>query len=142
MNGPSGNDTRPSANDTRSVLTANNPLKRRVSFRDMPNTHEYEYTSRPRQWRKRRPNCSWLTNLAKYGAINVQMNHTHVISTLRSMAVSLLSFTASNAELVMLNELTKRHGDSYPMPSPTELDKLPPPSVIKPRPRPSPPPYF
>uniref|UniRef100_A0A914GVK5 Oxysterol-binding protein n=1 Tax=Globodera rostochiensis TaxID=31243 RepID=A0A914GVK5_GLORO len=45
MNGPSGNDTRPSANDTRSVLIAINPLKRRVSFRDMPNTHEYEYAS-------------------------------------------------------------------------------------------------
>uniref|UniRef100_A0A914I2K9 Histone H2A n=1 Tax=Globodera rostochiensis TaxID=31243 RepID=A0A914I2K9_GLORO len=141
MNGPSGNDTRPSANDTRSVLTAINPLKRRVSFRDMPNTHEYEYTSSASTVAQTPTKLLMVDELAKYGAINVQMNHTHVIQH-TPFHGRLLSFTASNAELVMLNELTKRHGDSYPMPSPTELDKLPPPSVIKPRPRPSPPPYF
>uniref|UniRef100_A0A914GWP5 Uncharacterized protein n=1 Tax=Globodera rostochiensis TaxID=31243 RepID=A0A914GWP5_GLORO len=77
MNGPSGNDTRPSANDTRSVLIAINPLKRRVSFRDMPNTHEYEYASSTSTVAQ--TPTKLLQKSGQYGAINEQMNHTHVI---------------------------------------------------------------
>uniref|UniRef100_A0A183C0T3 Hydroxysteroid dehydrogenase-like protein 2 n=1 Tax=Globodera pallida TaxID=36090 RepID=A0A183C0T3_GLOPA len=218
MNAPSGNDTRPSANDTRSVFTAINPLKRRVSFRDMPNIHEYEHassTSTPtpsplpsgfldktrtiftslepaqqhnNQQQQQMPQQQQLQNVFKfddaddsslsltkslrlpstpshssadaegmdmeeinamtvaqtptkllmgmdmeeinamtvaqtptkllmidkvdkYGAINEQMNHTHVIQH-TPFHNRLLSLTSTNTEMVMLNELTKRHGGS------------------------------
>ncbi|KAI3419650.1 hypothetical protein GPALN_004086 [Globodera pallida] len=240
MNAPSGNDTRPSANDTRSVFTAINPLKRRVSFRDMPNIHEYEHVSststptpsplpsgfldqtrtifnafelaqqhnhqqqRPKfkasmsslaptpspmpsgfldktrtiftslepaqqhnNQQQQMPQQQQLQNVFKfddaddsslsltkslrlpstpshssadaegmdmeeinamtvaqtptkllmidkvdkYGAINEQMNHTHVIQH-TPFHNRLLSLTSTNTEMVMLNELTKRHGGS------------------------------
>ncbi|KAL3098719.1 hypothetical protein niasHT_024473 [Heterodera trifolii] len=118
------NDTRVHVNDTRSVFASINPLKRRVSFRDIPNIREFEQPSsstapsplpsgfldtthtifKSLMVAQTPTKLLKVDEVAKYGSLDEQLDVTHVIQH--------TPFRNRHQSPLLLDDLTKQHASS------------------------------